>query len=184
MEMEQKKRPSVYAVIVGKQAYLWDEFGLAFAKRHFTEEKIAELPKFKKGKRVGKIKGQILWQKVEMGGWVRAQNHEGAYLERRVGQCINIKLATADWGDEPQIVAVVKKSLPQTIERLAEMKFEEEKKLAEAEMRDQYRFERAEAQACGYEFPSFEEYRGKALAREIADKRHEERYNNGTEDLY
>lgn len=54
----------------------------------------------------------------------------------------------------------------------------------EAEMRDQYRFERAEARACGYEFPTFEEYRGKALAREIADKRHEERYNNGFEDLY
>lgn len=54
----------------------------------------------------------------------------------------------------------------------------------EAEMRDRYRFERAEAKACGYEFPSFEEYMGEANVREIADERYEQRYNNGIEDLY
>lgn len=40
------------------------------------------------------------------------------------------------------------------------------------ELRDQYDEERAEARACGYEFPSFPVWKGEASAKEEAAERY------------
>lgn len=49
--------------------------------------------------------------------------------------------------------------------RAAHEAAERERRFAE------WRFERAEARACGYEFPSFEEWLGKASAKQRAETR-------------
>jgi hypothetical protein len=61
------------AQITFNTAYLSDDFGLQLAMRklELTEEQLAEkLGRYSRGKRKGKIKGQLVWEKTLCGGWV------------------------------------------------------------------------------------------------------------------
>jgi hypothetical protein len=54
-------------------------------------EIIDALPKFTKGKSIGKPKGFVTWSKVDRGGWVNTGGGEG-YVERNVGKTFNHRL--------------------------------------------------------------------------------------------
>jgi hypothetical protein len=61
------------AQITSNQSYLSDDFGLQLAikKLGMTEEQLAEkLGRYSRGKRKGKIKGCLVWEKTTCGGWV------------------------------------------------------------------------------------------------------------------
>ena len=53
-----------------KQAYLSGEFGESMARRYFGDELVDAMPRYVRGKRKGLLKGQIVWRKVERGGFV------------------------------------------------------------------------------------------------------------------
>lgn len=97
------------ASIIEREAFLWTPFGLDMAKRYFSEEKLAELPRFKRGKHVGEIKGRIEWRKVERGGWVSdgpaTSYGASGHVELRVGKVIDVSLTTAEWGKPNATIA-------------------------------------------------------------------------------
>lgn len=95
-----------YARVERKQAFLFlGEFGLEFATKKFGPAAIAALPKFKKGKNVGKPKAMVTWQKVERGGWVRELG--AGHVESRVGQIVSIEIREAKFGLEPEKQKVI-----------------------------------------------------------------------------
>ena len=59
-----------YAKFNYKTASLASDFGFDLAVKWFGKETIDALPKFKRGKKVGKAKGTILWKKVFKGNFV------------------------------------------------------------------------------------------------------------------
>ena len=64
-------------------AKLSQDFGDGFARRIFGDEGIDSLPKFSKGKNIGKTKASIAWIKIESGGWIPeigVENRKGAIV--------------------------------------------------------------------------------------------------------
>lgn len=55
---------------------------------------------------------------------------------------------------------------------------------AYAALREEYAEAAAEARACGYEFPSFEDWTGQDSPRRRAEERWQYHYENDTLDLY
>lgn len=51
-------------------AWLSDEFGESYARKIFGSNIVDTLPRYVRGKRKGKLKGKIVWRKVEKGGWL------------------------------------------------------------------------------------------------------------------
>ena len=105
-----RKKMVSYAKFNYKTASLASDFGFDLAVKWFGEKVINELPKFKKGKKVGKTKGSIVWKKVFKGGWVRtgsydfeAQTADG-YVEQRVNRIIGKCLLIEAWGGSPEII--------------------------------------------------------------------------------
>ena len=98
-----------------KQAYLSGEFGESMARRYFGDELVDAMPRYVRGKRKGLLKGQIVWRKVERGGFVITALNEGdgpsGYVERRVGKVIEARLEHCEWGREP--VEVAKREWPE-----------------------------------------------------------------------
>ncbi|CAB4165360.1 hypothetical protein UFOVP820_38 [uncultured Caudovirales phage] len=92
-----------------KEAFLWTDFGIEFAKRHFTEEQIAKLPVYKRGPKAGKIRGAIRWARVKEGGFVYRSPMQysipSRYVENRAGKMVAVELSTAEWGEEPKTIA-------------------------------------------------------------------------------
>lgn len=92
-----------------RTAYLSTEFGEKMARRIFGDEVVDSLPRFVKGKRKGCLKGDIIWAKVERGGWVRTGSPyepgecSQGYVERRKGSVIEVALRQLPWG-EKQII--------------------------------------------------------------------------------
>jgi len=99
-----------YAKFSYKTASLASDFGFDLAVKWFGKEAIDALPKFKRGKKVGKTKGTILWKKVFKGGWVKTGSYDfetetaDGYVERRVNQIIGKCLLIEAWGGPPEII--------------------------------------------------------------------------------
>lgn len=86
-----------YAKISENSASLSSEFGEAIARKWFGDAAVDAMPRYVKGKNKGKLKGFVVWQKVEKGGWVRTGRYDetyGAqgYVETRVGTVIQQRL--------------------------------------------------------------------------------------------
>lgn len=80
-----------HAQISTKSCFLFTEFGEQTARKWFGDEAVDALPRFVRGKNKGKIKGVIVWRKVEKGGWVSGQRYYGeasGRVETRVGQVV------------------------------------------------------------------------------------------------
>ena len=60
-----------YAKFETKFAYLSTDFGLEWTMKLFGAEVIADLPRYFRGPRAGKLKGVVEWRKVIVGGWTR-----------------------------------------------------------------------------------------------------------------
>lgn len=101
---------STYLASIGVQnALLFTDFGEMMARRYFPAEMVDALPRYKRGKHVGKLKGMVVWHKVQRGGWVREQSmgcgeRSIGHVERRVGQIIKVELTEAEWGVQEQKV--------------------------------------------------------------------------------
>ena len=102
-------RRSCHAQFKSKQAYLSGQFGEDMARRYFGNDLVDAMPRYVRGKRKGLLKGQIVWRKVERGGFVITGLNEGegpsGYVERRVGKVIEARLERCEWGQEPVEVA-------------------------------------------------------------------------------
>lgn len=84
-----------------RQAWLGQEFGESFARKLFGDQIVNDLPRYVRGKNVGKFKAQIQWIKVEKGGWVSEGNYYGepvGHVERRVGETIAARLVQTSFG--------------------------------------------------------------------------------------
>jgi hypothetical protein len=100
------------ATVSEKRAYLSSDFGLSLAKRYFSDEEIASFGVFKKGKNVGKPRGEIRWVKCERGGWMysntfAASAYDKCYtvwnpvgVERRKGKLIHVTLVLTNFHGE------------------------------------------------------------------------------------
>lgn len=88
-----------YADINERDAWLSSEFGEKMARRYFGDEAVDALPRYIKGKRKGLLKGQIVWRKVDAGGWIPREG-----VERRVGTVIEATLQIPVWGRDPEIL--------------------------------------------------------------------------------
>jgi hypothetical protein len=90
---------TVRASIITRNAWLGKEFAENFARRLFGDEIVNELPRYVRGKNVGKFKVELEWIKVESGGWVSDGPGEGnGRVERRVGQVIAARLIRREFG--------------------------------------------------------------------------------------
>jgi hypothetical protein len=99
---------SRYASIATKRAYLSEDFGAEMATRYFGDEQMAELPKYVRGAKKGKLKGYIQWDKVTRGGWVRQHGYMGesdGYVENRVGRVIKAEIYLSQWSEDDTLVA-------------------------------------------------------------------------------
>lgn len=99
-----------YARIAERSAYLNSDFGMKMAARYFSEEQLAALPVITRGKRKGMLRGEIVWEKVEEGGWVREVN--GGHVERRVKKVISVKIVSDEVGDDTEKVRISWEHLP------------------------------------------------------------------------
>lgn len=66
-------RKGLYTNVLQKQAWLSDSFGveLALKKLNLTNEKLESIVgRYTRGQRKGQLRGQLVWFKVEAGGWV------------------------------------------------------------------------------------------------------------------
>ncbi len=107
---------TTYAQIDTNSAFLFTEFGEKIARKWFGDALVDTLPRFTKGARKGKLKGQVSWQKVVRGGWVRS--YEGGYVENRVGRIFDRELRElAPWGSNAKGNLIL--ALDDQIERIA-----------------------------------------------------------------
>lgn len=88
---------TIRASIVTREAWLGKEFGESFARRLFGDEVVDALPRYARGKNVGKFKAELEWTKVESGGWVRHEDGHGGHVENRVGKVIAARIVTRDY---------------------------------------------------------------------------------------
>ncbi len=93
-----------------KNAWLSSDFGENYARKLFGD-KVNELPHYVRGKRKGKLKGQILWTKCVAGGWVRTgpsyENDPSGYVERRVNKTISAQLVMPVWREQPTLLSEI-----------------------------------------------------------------------------
>lgn len=90
-----------YAAIATQEAFLFTQWGEDLARNLFGD-KLDTLPKFVRGKHVGKYKGKIIFHRVQRGGWVRELG--GGHVERRLGKIISAELCTAPFAAEHKIL--------------------------------------------------------------------------------
>jgi hypothetical protein len=92
------------------QAYLSGDFGESLARRYFGDELVDAMPRYVRGKRKGLLKGQIRWEKVVRGGWVRTGAYDvdhgpSGYVERRVNKIIAAELSIPQWREDATMIA-------------------------------------------------------------------------------
>lgn len=92
------------ACIDKRSAYLSTDFGESFARRYFGDG-IERLGRFTKGKRKGRLRGQVSWRKVTSGGWTHPWGAACGHVERRVGKVISVTLETAPWDGPSKTLA-------------------------------------------------------------------------------
>lgn len=80
-----------------RTAWLGHEFGESYARRLFGDEVVDALPRYTRGKNVGKFKVELEWTKVESGGWVSAGVAGYGHVENRVGRVIDARIVSRDW---------------------------------------------------------------------------------------
>ena len=103
---------TVRADIDYRDGYMSSEFIEGMARRYFGDDVVDALPRYVRGKRKGRLKGFLTWEKVVKGGWVKtgAYDHDGmrasGYVERRVGKVIKVELNLPEWGAEPTPIAI------------------------------------------------------------------------------
>lgn len=90
------------AEIIERKAFLFSSFGEEMARRYFGAELVESMPRYVKGKNKGKLKGYIVWHKVERGGW--HHNFGQGYAERRVGKVVLVELCNSEWGADTETV--------------------------------------------------------------------------------
>jgi hypothetical protein len=99
------------AIFEVKNAFLSSDFGMEFALSHFSQEQIEQLPRYKKGPKAGKIRGQVSWVRVKEGGFVYSSPMfpliPERYIENRPGKIIAIALMSAEWGESASIIASI-----------------------------------------------------------------------------
>ena len=83
------------AVVTSHSAMLFSDFGIGMAQRYVPQAVIDAMPRFVRGKHVGKPKGVIVWKRVDRGGWVYEPG--GGHVEGRVGQNIDIAIHESDY---------------------------------------------------------------------------------------
>lgn len=76
-----------------RSAWLGTEFGEQYARRLFGDSVVDALPRYVRGKSVGKLKADVTWLKCVEGGWVSAgrdamRDESYGRVERRVGQVV------------------------------------------------------------------------------------------------
>lgn len=91
-------------------AYISGEFGESMARRYFGDEVVDSMPRYVRGKRKGLLKGQIRWEKVTRGGWVRTGAYDvdhgpSGYVERRVSKIISAELLIPQWREDDEVIA-------------------------------------------------------------------------------
>lgn len=59
-----------YAKFQCRSAWLGTEFGEAYARKLFGDAAVDALPRYVRGKSVGKFKAEIAWVKCVEGGWI------------------------------------------------------------------------------------------------------------------
>ncbi|KKN65474.1 hypothetical protein LCGC14_0480780 [marine sediment metagenome] len=77
-------RNTVYCQTREQYGYLSDDFSRDYAMRlfHLSEPALEELVgRYVRGKRAGKLKGKLLWEKVTVGGW---KKHGPGYMNGAV----------------------------------------------------------------------------------------------------
>jgi hypothetical protein len=82
-----------YAKFKTRSAFLCGEFGAGYARRLFGEEVVDALPRFVRGKNVGRPKGMVEWIKCEEGGWIKTgpaglDGSPQGFVERRAGSVV------------------------------------------------------------------------------------------------
>ena len=87
-----------------QSAPLCFDFGESFARRKFGDKFVDCLPRYKRGKNKGKIKGEIVWLKCINGGWVSRGGGRG-FVENRKNQIVNIAIRIGDKWKGFEIVA-------------------------------------------------------------------------------
>lgn len=97
-----------YASIVSRFASLSTDFGEQMARKYFGDEVVDKLPRYVRGAKKGKFKGELSWKKVDKGGWVRTRGYMGesdGYVERRTNKVIEVVLSMPIFGEEPEQIA-------------------------------------------------------------------------------
>jgi hypothetical protein len=59
-----------YAKFQTRSAWLGTEFGESYARKLFGDAAVDALPRYTRGKNVGKFKAEIAWVKCLQGGWI------------------------------------------------------------------------------------------------------------------
>ena len=90
-----------YAKFQSRSAWLGTEFGESYARRLFGDEVVDSLPRYVRGKSVGKFKADVSWLKCIEGGWIKTgydhmREESVGLVENRRGKVIVAILRTKD----------------------------------------------------------------------------------------
>lgn len=82
-----------YAKIETRTAWIGGEFGEAYARRIFGDAIVNSLPRYSRGKSIGKFNAEIIWVKCIEGGWVRSgrdvmREESIGHVEKRAGKVL------------------------------------------------------------------------------------------------
>jgi len=93
---------STRASIIERRASLATEFGKEYAERLFGRAILDQLPRYVRGPRKGEIKGYLVWNKCDRGGWHR---HSGRVIYPNT--LIRASLRTGPDSSYPALVACI-----------------------------------------------------------------------------
>lgn len=93
-----------------RQGWMSDDFVENLARRYLGDEVVDSLPRYVRGKRKGKLKGQLNWVKVAKQGWCRTgrrtdDGYATGFVELRLDQIIEVELVMPVWGKYPEVIA-------------------------------------------------------------------------------
>jgi len=93
-----------------RQGWMSDDFIENLARRYLGDEVVDSLPCYVRGKRKGKLKGQLEWVKVAKQGWCRTggrtdDGYAAGFVEFRLDTIIKVELVMPVWGKNPEVIA-------------------------------------------------------------------------------
>ena len=91
-----------------RQGWMSDDFIENLARRYLGDEVVDSLPCYVRGKRKGKLKGQLEWVKVAKQGWCRTggrtdDGYAAGFVEFRLDTIIKVELVMPVWGKNPEV---------------------------------------------------------------------------------